>query len=755
MKIFPIGHKIDKKLRKNYIVRLFSRSTLFYRIIVIEYGVHVISRIIRLKESIFVQLESTLQQYFGYSTFRPGQKEIIDTILSGRDTLGVLPTGGGKSICYQLPALMLPGVAVVISPLISLMKDQVDMLNHLGISAAYLNSTITNDDFQSIISQLRKGQLKLLYVAPERLNNPKFVEFLSRQTISLVAIDEAHCVSQWGFDFRPSYRNIHQFIEQLPKRPILAAFTATATDLVQKDIVKQLDLMQPSVFINSFDRPNIKFTVLEPSNRMAHLYELINKEDAIIIYASTRKQVDKLYSNLLDAGYAVSKYHAGLTNEERHQAHNAFINDSTNIVVATNAFGMGIDKTDVRKVIHYNLPKDLESYYQEAGRAGRDSLEAEAILLYHSQDIMTNKYLIAQSSDESAEERLEIMIRYANFTGCIRNYILQYFGEEVDEPCGNCSNCLGELNLVDVTKEGQMILSCIIRMKQNFGMTMVTDVLRGSHNQRILENKFEQLTTHGLMKEYSAQQIRDIISALVAHRYIGVTNYRGLYATSRAKELLIGEGTLTIKERTYKQTTKLSTHAISRNFNQELYEALRNVRKELAQAENVPAYIIFSNNSLEDMASKLPSNYEEFLLVEGVGKVKAEKYAGQFLPVIQQFPTENRKKVAPLDVRPVNSGTQESHLESAEYSNKGLTPYEIAIERDLSETTILNHLIQAAEEGELEDFVADVSSSNKKLIKQTMQDKGVDKLKPIKEALPEEITYEDIKYVLIEYLVKR
>lgn len=707
-----------------------------------------------------MQLEATLQQHFGYSTFRPGQKEIIDTILSGRDALGVLPTGGGKSVCYQLSALMLPGLTVVISPLISLMKDQVDTLTQLGIPAAYLNSTISNEEFQKITNQLRQGQLKLLYVAPERLDNPSFTSFISRQQISLVAIDEAHCVSQWGFDFRPSYRNISQFIHQLPKRPVVASFTATATRVVQEDVVKQLDLNQPEVFINSFDRPNIKFTVLEPTQREATLYQLINREEAIIIYASTRKQVDELHKNLQKKGYSVSKYHAGMEQELRKQAHNDFINDQTNIVVATNAFGMGIDKTDVRKVIHFNLPKDLESYYQEAGRAGRDSLEAEAILLYHSKDIMTNKYLIAQSSDELAEERLETMIQYANFTGCLRNYILQYFGEHATEPCGNCSSCLDEIKIVDVTKEAQMILSCMIRMKLNFGMTMVVDVLRGSQKRRILDNKFDALSTYGLMKKYSAQQIRDIISALVAHRYIGVTDYRGLYATSQADNLLLGKATLSIKERTYKRTAIPQTSSGSRDVDSELYEDLRDIRLKLAQAEDVPAYIIFSNKSLEDMASKLPKTHEEFLFVEGVGAVKADKYAGQFLPVIQKFLSTNKKESKLIDVekesyRPLaNTSNHTSHLESAEFAEEGLTPYEIAIERGLTETTIINHLTQAAEEGALEEFEADVPYARKQAIKEAFSKLGTDTLKPIKETLAKEITYDDIRYVRIEYLVK-
>lgn len=708
-----------------------------------------------------MQLKAVLQEHFGYSSFRSGQKEIIDTILSGRDVLGVLPTGGGKSICYQLTALMLPGLTVVVSPLISLMKDQVDTLTQLGIPAAYLNSTISNYEFQDITEQLRRKELKLLYIAPERLTNESFVSFIKQQDISLLAIDEAHCVSQWGFDFRPSYRNINQFIDQLPKRPVVASFTATATTLVQEDIVKQLDLRHPEVFINSFDRPNIKFTVLEPNNRESTLYQLINHEEAIIIYASTRKQVDKLHENLCVKGYAVSKYHAGMEQVARKQAQNDFINDQTNIVVATNAFGMGIDKTDVRKVIHYNLPKDLESYYQEAGRAGRDSLEAEAILLYHSQDIMTNKYLIAQSSDQLAEKRLETMIQYANFTGCLRSYILQYFGETPIESCGNCSSCLGEVKIVDVTKEAQMILSCMIRMKLNFGMTMIVDVLRGSQNQRVLENNFDELSTYGIMKKYSAQQIRDIISALVAHRYIAVTEYRGLYATAKADSLLRGEAELSIKERSYKETTNAQRIATPKNVNQDLYEALREVRWELAQAEHVPAYIIFSNKSLEDMANKLPQTQEEFLFVEGVGAAKADKYAGQFLSTIQDFlltseEAQNSLDLEKEDYHPLsNVSKSNSYLESVDYAEEGLTPYEIAIERGLTESTVINHLTQAEEEGELETFEADVSLSTKRLIKESFQKIGSDTLKPVKESLPDEISYDEIRYVRIEYLTNK
>ena len=703
-------------------------------------------------------LETALQQHFGYSTFRPGQKEIIETILSGRDTLGVLPTGGGKSICYQLSAIVSPGLTVVISPLISLMKDQVDTLKQLGIPAAYINSTVSNQEFADTMDQLRRGTLKLLYVAPERLDSSSFTSFISQQTISLVAIDEAHCVSQWGFDFRPSYRNISHFIDQLPFRPVVASFTATATQLVQKDIVKQLNLIHPEIFINSFDRPNIKFTVLEPDNREGTLRQLINHEESMIIYASTRKQVDKLYNSLFKLGYKVSKYHAGMTQDERNQAQNNFINDQSNIVIATNAFGMGIDKTDVRKVIHYNLPLDLESYYQEAGRAGRDSLDAEAVLLYQSQDIMTNKYLIAQSSDELAQERLETMIQYANFTGCLRNYVLNYFGEATDEDCGNCSSCLGEVKIVDVTKEAQMILSSMVRMKLHFGMTMIVDVLRGSQKQQIRDYKFNELSTHGIMKNYSIQQIRDILSSLVAHRYIGVTEFRGLYPTSKAKKILLGEAALSIKERFYKESRSTQVRRVSSPVNEDLFDALRKIRLELAQAEQVPAYVIFSNKSLEDMASRLPRNIDEFLLVEGVGPVKADKYSGHFLPVIQKFLNSSLDQSSKSSVQETLSNTSinsssESHLESAKYAEEGLTPYEIAIERGITETTVLNHLIQAAEEGDLEEFDADVPHSHKKAIKEAFQKLGTFPLKSIKEILAEEISYEQIRYVLIEYLV--
>lgn len=711
-----------------------------------------------------MQLEAALQQHFGYSTFRSGQKDIINTILSGQDTVGILPTGGGKSVCYQLPSLILPGLTIVISPLISLMKDQVDTLTQQGIAAAYLNSTISEQEFKTVMQDIRQGRLKMLYVAPERLENASFITFLSRFDISLVAIDEAHCVSQWGFDFRPSYRNITQFIEQLPTRPRIAAFTATATKRVQEDIVAQLELIQPQVFINSFDRPNIEFTVLEPADRLVTLHQLINHDEAIVIYASTRKQVDKLHDELRRDGYAVSKYHAGMEHDQRQHSQNEFINDETNIIVATNAFGMGIDKTDVRKVIHYNLPKDLESYYQEAGRAGRDSLDAEAILLYHSQDIMTNKFLIAQSNDELSERRLEVMIQYASFTGCLRNFILRYFGESADTACGNCSNCLGKVKQIDVTKESQMVLSCILRMKSHFGMTMIIDVLRGSRNQKLLDNQFDQLTTYGLMKSYSVQQIRDIISSLVAHRYIGVTEFRGLFATATSKDILMGDAKVTIKERRYTQSTSSiskRTYSTSSSVNNDLYEELRKIRTELSKEEGVPAYIIFSNKSLEDMASRLPNSYEEFLEVEGVGSVKAEKYAGQFLPTIQDYYSKSggsSTRKADAYLPPVESSNQPrivktSYLVSAKYSDQGLTPYEIAIERGLSEMTVLDHLLQAAEAGDLEEFEADVSKPIKLKIKMAIQSRGTKSLKTLKEALPDSISYEDIKYVLVDHIV--
>ncbi|MFK8242903.1 MULTISPECIES: DNA helicase RecQ [unclassified Facklamia] len=581
--------------------------------------------------------ETALQHYFGYPKFRYNQAEIVQTILAKQDILAILPTGGGKSICYQLPAVLMNGLTLVISPLISLMKDQIDTLLLHNIPAATLHSGLSTEEYFEVMAQLRQGSIKLLYIAPERLMTDSILSVLNNTTISQIAIDEAHCVSQWGHDFRPSYVEIRQFIDRLEQRPVITAFTATATQKVQQDIILQLGLKQPKVVGNTFDRPNIKLTVLEPTDKMRTLVSYLSHDESIIIYAQTRKNVERIAEKLVQLGYKATKYHAGLSNQERHQAQEEFIYDKKNIIVATNAFGMGIDKTDVRKVIHYNLPTDLEGYYQEAGRAGRDGLAAEAILLFAKQDIVTAKFMIENGQDTNRLPRLETMIQYANQTTCLRQFILNYFGE-ASKPCQNCSSCLSEFDVQDITKEAQIILSTVARLKYAFGMTMVANVVKGSRDKKIVENNLNQLSTYGLMKEYSLGQIKDMISLLVANQYLAVTEHKGLMLTPLARQILLGEQQLTMKKQKTKVEKKLSNSmADSSEIDIALYNRLRDMRFTLAQQAQLPAYIIFSNRTLEDMARKMPTDYDSFLEVEGVGAVKAMKYSEQFIQVIQAY----------------------------------------------------------------------------------------------------------------------
>ena len=599
-----------------------------------------------------------LQEYFGYDAFKPGQEAIIGEILKGRDVLGIMPTGAGKSLCFQVPALVLGGTAVVISPLISLMKDQVDTLCEMGVEAAFLNSSLDQTEFRSITAKARSGAYKLLYIAPERLELESFQGLLAAIDVALVAVDEAHCISQWGHDFRPSYRKISAMIGALPSRPPIAAFTATATPQVREDIIRLLKLQHPYTLVTGFDRENLSFTVDEPVDKFKALSGFIrnNGSGSGIIYCATRKAVESVCAKLNQLEISCTRYHAGLSDSERRANQEAFINDRITIITATNAFGMGIDKSNIRFVLHYNMPKTMENYYQEAGRAGRDGERAQCILLYSPSDIMTNKFFIEQGSDDTARandyKKLQDIIDYCNTGSCLRQFILNYFGEEHASPsCDNCSNCLNTVNHTDITLEAQNILSCIILMGERFGSGLVIDVLRGSRTARIKELNFEELPTYSLMPQYSKASIKEMISFMIAQGLIDVKGdkYPVLFSTRAAHTWLKSDEKLWIK-RLIRQEPPKTAKARKRGAagggttpgsgadwdDNVLFERLRQLRTEIASEQKVPPYIIFSDATLHDMCHKLPTSVATLLDVSGVGQFKLTKYGHRFLQIIKK-----------------------------------------------------------------------------------------------------------------------
>ncbi|MCD8117391.1 MAG: DNA helicase RecQ [Oscillospiraceae bacterium] len=602
---------------------------------------------------------TVLQRYFGYTDFRPGQEELIDGILSGRDVLGVMPTGGGKSLCYQVPALAMDGVTLVVSPLISLMKDQVTALQKAGVSAACINSSLSPEELRQTCQAMSRGLYKIVYIAPERLEGEGFISLVRGLDIALLAVDEAHCISQWGQDFRPSYLRIPAFVERLSRRPPIAAFTATATSRVREDIRLRLALREPVQVVTGFDRPNLYFDVLRPKRRLETLCGLIEKrrDKSGIVYCSTRSGVDKVYTALRERGIAVTRYHAGLTQEERRRNQEDFIYDRCPVCVATNAFGMGIDKSNVSYVIHYNMPMSLDAYYQEVGRAGRDGEPADCILLYSPSDIQTAKYLIQNGRDRDALSdgelaqavrqdmaRLEDMIGYCKTGGCLRGYILRYFGQDAPQKCGNCGVCCGESETEDGTVQAQMVLSCVRRVRDKLGYgvgaVMLGRVLQGSQDRLILELGLNELSTYGLMKGYNKGQIRDIIDQLERQGYLHTDTYHGAIGlTSRAGAVLYhGERVyLRPEAEPVREGRAAGPEAASVPGDGALLDRLKALRLELARQEDVPAYIVFSNATLTDMAARAPRTMEELLEVSGVGQVKARRYGKQFLRAISEY----------------------------------------------------------------------------------------------------------------------
>ena len=572
-----------------------------------------------------------LNKYYGYNTFRKGQYEIISNILRGRDSFCILPTGGGKSICYQIPALLFKGITIVISPLISLMKDQVDNLNSNGINARYINSTQRLELSDEIIELCKRGEVKLLYIAPEKLENEFFKRKLRALNISQIAIDEAHCVSMWGHDFRKSYSLIAEFINSLRVRPIITAFTATATEVVREDVIKLLGLRNPYIYIGSFDRENLEIKLHIEEDKLELVKDIIREKEneAGIIYCATRKEVDGLYYYLKDLGYNVLKYHGGLKDSEKEYYQDEFLNENSNVMIATNAFGMGIDKSNVRYIIHFTIPKNIESYYQEIGRAGRDGLTSECHLLFNRGDIRTLEYLIHTTVQLNRKEieikKLQKMIDFCESKECLRSFILKYFGEgNVREYCTNCSNCLNNDELRDYTIEAQKVLSCVYRTKERYGISVLIDILRGMTGPKIINDKLNELTTYGIMKDYSSKFIRDFIKMLIEYGYVSLKD--GTYSM-----LKLNEKSYKILKSQLKVMLKLTSESEEKVINSELFNRLRGWRREMAIKEGVKPYIIFSDATLIELCNKNPKNEDELLDIRGMGEKKFKKYGCDLL----------------------------------------------------------------------------------------------------------------------------
>ena len=607
---------------------------------------------------IYKTSKEALKAVFGYDSFRPGQESVINAILEGRDILAVMPTGAGKSLCYQVPAMLLSGITLVISPLISLMQDQVKALNEAGVDAAFINSSLSEKELNDTFKNAYKGHYKIIYVAPERLMSEGFISLAKSIEISMITVDEAHCISQWGQDFRPSYMDIAEFINILGKRPIISAFTATATQNVREDIICSLGLSDPYFLVTGFDRENLFFQVDKPQNKDRFILDYIERHrgESGIIYCATRKNVESLYTLLRKQNISVAKYHAGMSNEERKQMQDDFVFDYTSIVIATNAFGMGIDKSNVRFVIHYNMPSSMENYYQEAGRAGRDGLNSECILLFSPQDIIINRFLLehkdfsdidpidAVTIRERDIKRLQIMEGYCYTTECLRNYILKYFGEDPKKPCDDCGNCLHQFETLDMTDEAKKIINCIYESRERYGKNIIMDTVLGAKTARLAEIGASKYKSYGVLESSNKNLLRRLIEELLLEGYITTGEYQVLKLgdISRLKNTetkvmvkITDEDKMAKRKEKPKKNKKGMDSLNSTGF--KLFDKLKELRLEIARAEKIPPYIVFNDKTLIDMCAKMPTTKSDMLNVSGVGENKYGKYGERFIEVIKGF----------------------------------------------------------------------------------------------------------------------
>lgn len=690
-----------------------------------------------------------LKKYYGYDSFREGQEKVISSILEGKDTFAIMPTGAGKSVCYQLPALLMKGITIVISPLISLMKDQVDSLNDIGVKATFINSSLDQYEVQERILMAVSGYTKLLYIAPERLGSESFCSLLKTLNISMIAIDECHCVSQWGHDFRPSYRSIAPLIKSLGYRPIVSAFTATATSEVKEDVVELLGIKKSNVYTTGFDRKNLFFSVIRGENKKDYLLKYLenNKDQVGIIYAGTRKEVDNIQESLTKKGYSIGKYHAGMNESARTKAQEDFLYDNVNIIVATNAFGMGIDKSNVRYVIHYSIPKNMEAYYQEAGRAGRDGEPSECILLFGAQDIILQKFLIEQSifSEErriNEYRRLQDVVDYCHTTKCLRKFILEYFGEnDVPDSCDNCSVCKDETELTDITIDAQKIFSCIARMKQKFGTVLISQVLRGSKDKKVLDFGFNKLSTYGIMKNYTVKEIKDLVNVLIADEFLGLTESQFPVVRLKEKAVKVLKGEENVLQKIHKAKKKVV-------YESSLFLLLKSTRKAISEREAVPPYIIFTDATLREMSERLPENDKEFLDIKGVGESKLQKYGEEFLQTIKVYVSERpSEKKSEEPIRELNK-TIPSHVITLNMYKEGKSLEEISKERNLKIMTIEDHIMRCSLEGMDVNLDLFIPNKYEECISEAIKKVGAASLRSIKEIVPEEVSYTTIKAVL-------